>query len=54
VAEGGDYYGTDVTLAFRIADSAGGGEIVVSARVRELVEGATDVVFGEVRRRCTP
>jgi class 3 adenylate cyclase len=49
VAEGGDYYGKDVTLAYRIADSAHGGEIVVSARVRELVEGASDVVFGEPR-----
>ena len=50
VAEGGDYYGKDVTLAYRIADSAHGGEIVVSASVRELVGDADGMTFGEPRQ----
>ncbi len=50
VAEGGDYYGTDVTLAFRIADSAEGGEIVISARLRELIGPSSEVKFGEPRK----
>ncbi len=35
--------------AFRIADQARGGEILVSSRVRELAEGATDLRFDEGR-----
>jgi class 3 adenylate cyclase len=50
VAEGGDYYGKDVTLAYRIADSAHGGEIVVSSRVRELVGDADGMTFGKPRQ----
>jgi class 3 adenylate cyclase len=46
VVEGGDYYGKDVTLAFRIADEAQGGEIVISGRLRELIEGESAVPFG--------
>ncbi len=50
VAEDGDYYGKDVTLAARIAGSAQGGEIVVSALLRQLVASATDPsMFGEPR-----
>jgi len=49
VAESGDYYGKDVTLAYRIADSARGGEIVVSARVRGLVGESGEIEFGEPR-----
>ena len=39
VREGGDFFGVDVTLASRITDLAVGGEILVSAALRQLVEG---------------
>ncbi|TMB87958.1 MAG: adenylate/guanylate cyclase domain-containing protein, partial [Chloroflexi bacterium] len=39
IAEGGDLFGTAVTMASRIAGTAAGGEIVVSNVVRELVAG---------------
>jgi class 3 adenylate cyclase len=40
VREGADFFGIDVTLASRITDLAAGGEILVSAALRQLVEGA--------------
>jgi class 3 adenylate cyclase len=49
VAEAGDYYGKDVTLAARIGDAARGGEILVSSDLRRLVESAAEVAFGEPR-----
>jgi adenylate cyclase len=41
----GDYVGKDVALAARICDAAGGGEILVSAQLRQLVEPATALGF---------
>lgn len=39
IVEGGDLFGTSVTMASRIAGAAAGGEIVVSNVIRELVAG---------------
>lgn len=39
IAEGGDLFGTSVTVASRIASTAAGGEVLVSNVVRELVAG---------------
>lgn len=36
---GGDYYGVDVNVAARVAQSAGAGEILVSQRAQERLEG---------------
>jgi class 3 adenylate cyclase len=38
-----------VVLAARIAAQARGGEILVSAPLKELAEGARDVTFGDPR-----
>ena len=43
------FFGKTVIQAFRIADLARGGEILVSSFVRELTEGATDLRFDEGR-----
>jgi class 3 adenylate cyclase len=48
-AEDGDLYGRAVVLAARIANQARGGEILVSALVREIVESPGDLAFGTTR-----
>jgi class 3 adenylate cyclase len=45
VREGNDFYGTSVVLASRVAAAASGGEILVSALIRELTESAGDIRF---------
>jgi eukaryotic-like serine/threonine-protein kinase len=50
VQEGADFFGVDVTLASRITDLAAGGEILVSAVLRGLVEsGGNAAMFGQSR-----
>jgi class 3 adenylate cyclase len=49
VREGGDFYGKSVTLASRIADQAKGGEILVSALLKELTDAGGDIAFGAAR-----
>lgn len=44
-----DFLGRTVIVASRIADSAAGGEILVSALLRELVNGTGEFRFGEAR-----
>jgi class 3 adenylate cyclase len=48
VAEKGDLFGTNVTIAARIAAAASGDEVLVSEAVREHLADATGLVF---RRR---
>jgi class 3 adenylate cyclase len=48
--EGDDFYGKNVILASRVAGKATGGEILVSALLRQLVESSTDAtIFAEPR-----
>jgi class 3 adenylate cyclase/tetratricopeptide (TPR) repeat protein len=49
IRERDDFFGRNVVLAARIAAQARGGEILVSAPVKELAEAAGDVVFGDPR-----
>jgi len=49
VKEADDFYGKQVTEAARIADTAKGGEIVVSALLKELTRSGGDIAFGEGR-----
>lgn len=49
VLEDGDLFGKPVILAARIANQAGGGEILVSSLVREIVESRGDLSFGASR-----
>ncbi len=44
-----DFYGTQVTQAARIADEAKGGEILVSALLRELTDSGGDIAFVDGR-----
>ncbi|OGO49896.1 MAG: hypothetical protein A2148_09395, partial [Chloroflexi bacterium RBG_16_68_14] len=45
------FYGTDVNLAARIADDvAEGGQIAVSSRLRELLQGDGDIELGQQRQ----
>jgi class 3 adenylate cyclase len=44
-----DFHGRDVVLAARIADQAGGGEILVSALLRDLLAGRGDLQFDDGR-----
>ena len=46
VREGNDFHGKSVVFASRTAGEAGGGEILVSALMRELTEQAGDLHFG--------
>jgi class 3 adenylate cyclase len=44
-----DFFGKHVNVAARVANSARGGEILVSALVREIVEARGDLTFDEPR-----
>jgi class 3 adenylate cyclase len=48
IKDGDDFYGTNVTLASRVAGKAAGGEILVSSLLRQLVESSADAsLFSE-------
>ena len=47
--EAGDLFGRHVIVAARIANSAKGGEILVSSLLREIVESRGDLLFGPSR-----
>jgi class 3 adenylate cyclase len=49
IAEGGDIFGRHVMMAARVAGHAHGGEILVSALVREIASARGDLEFGEPR-----
>jgi class 3 adenylate cyclase len=49
VREGNDFHGKSVVLASRVAGAATGGEILVSALMRELTESAGDIRFDAAR-----
>jgi class 3 adenylate cyclase/ketosteroid isomerase-like protein len=49
VREGDDFYGKSVILASRVAGEARGGEILASSLLKELVDSAGDIEFGEPR-----
>jgi class 3 adenylate cyclase len=49
IRERDDFFGRNVVLAARIAAEARGGEILVSAPLKELAEGAGEVSFGDPR-----
>jgi class 3 adenylate cyclase len=49
VREADDFYGHHVNLAARIASQACGGEILVSALLKELTDSSGDIRFGDVR-----
>ena len=51
IKEAGDYFGTAVTLAARIADKAQGGQILVSELVRKLVGSLAGVEFRDAGRK---
>lgn len=50
VGDDGDLFGLHVNIAARIAGQAGGGEILVSSLVRQIVEPRGNFRFGETRR----
>ena len=49
IKEGDDFFGKNVVLAARIAGQAQGGEVLVSALLKELTESAGEFAFGEGR-----
>ena len=49
VKEGADFFGRHTNLAARIAGEAQGGEVPVSALLKELTECAGEFTFGEGR-----
>jgi class 3 adenylate cyclase len=49
IKEGSDFFGRNVTLASRIADQAKGGQILVSAALKEVSENAGEFTFGAGR-----
>jgi class 3 adenylate cyclase len=49
VREGNDFHGKSVVLASRVAGMASGGEILVSALMRDLTESAGDIRFDAAR-----
>ena len=49
IKDAGDFFGRNVIMASRIADQAHGGQILVSSLLKELVESARDLTFGEER-----
>jgi class 3 adenylate cyclase len=51
IEDAGDYFGTAVTLAARIADKAKGGQILVSEVVRTVVGSLAGVEFRDAGRK---
>ena len=51
IREAGDYFGTAVTLAARVADRAKGGQVLVSELVPKLVGSLTGVEFRDAGRK---
>ena len=49
IREEADFYGKNIVLAARIADKAGGGEILASSVVKQLTESAGDLRFENER-----
>jgi len=49
IKDGEDFFGKNVVLAARIASQAQGGEILVSALLKELTESAGEFAFGDGR-----
>jgi class 3 adenylate cyclase len=49
IRERDDFFGRNVVVAARIAAEARGGEVLVSAPLRQLAGGAADIGFGEAR-----
>ena len=49
IKEEADFYGKNIVLAARIADEAGGGEILASSVVKQLTESAGDLRFENER-----
>jgi class 3 adenylate cyclase len=49
IAEDGDFYGSQVNLAARVAGQADGGQILVSDLTRRLVAHDAELRFGEER-----
>ena len=49
VKENNDFYGTQVTQAARIGNEANGGEILVSALLKQLTEAGGDIAFSDGR-----
>jgi class 3 adenylate cyclase len=47
IRERDDFFGRNVVVAARIAAKARGGEVLVSAPLRDLAEDAADIMFGE-------
>jgi class 3 adenylate cyclase len=45
IREGNDFHGKSVVFASRVAEAASGGEVLVSALIRELTESAGDLRF---------
>jgi adenylate cyclase len=50
IKEGEDFFGKHVNLAARVAGQAQGGEILVSALLKNLTESAGEFAFGEARK----
>jgi class 3 adenylate cyclase len=49
IRERDDFFGRNVVVAARIAAKAHGGQVLVSAPLRDLADGAADIAFGEPR-----
>ena len=49
IREGNDFFGKNVIMAARIADNAGGGEVLVSSILKQLTESSGDIEFDEGR-----
>jgi class 3 adenylate cyclase len=49
IRDADDFFGRHVILAARIADQARGGEILVSALLKELTESSGEFVFNDGR-----
>ncbi len=49
VRRGDDLFGRNVAMAARVADEAGGGEILITEPVRDAVEGRPDIALDPPR-----